>query len=295
MLERIDKFVRDYISFTFQLPPVGIVTPPPVTIIFNSYEIWEVMQNDGIDIEIYTSELGKSSSTPKYGGLSFSFNCNANYSAETRQKVLIMFAYLRQGANVLFTFYNYRSFVPNFPHDIAYTPNGLTTQSVTFDYAAVQMNSTAIDSTQDTVGVLSGENSIVAILVKEAVNPLDIAPCKRLSMYDFALAPFVISSTIYSDFISIVYVELATNGLIEYFLDHPVAIIERIIPPGISPGTLDFVSINPANNVMIYTDDTLSAVYDGELYKVTIPNIKVQLKTGERCEITFVQEYTIAI
>lgn len=295
MLERIDKFVKDYISFTFQLPPVGAVTPAPVTIMFNSYEIWEVMQNDGIDIDIYTSELGKSSSTPKYNGLSFSFNCNANYDAGTRQKMLIMFTYLKQGANVLFIFYNYRSFVPNFPHSIAYTPTGLTTQTVTLDYAAVQMVSTAIDSTQDTVGVLSGENSRIAVLVKEAVNPLDIAPCKRLSMSDFALAPFILDFDGTGYYVYIVYVELTTMGLIEYFLNHPIGTLQRITPPSATTVPFTFVSINPANNVMIYTDDTLSYVNNGEVYRVVIPNIKVQLKTGERCEITFTQDYTITI
>jgi hypothetical protein len=295
MLEKIDKFVKNYISFTFQLPPVGIATPTPVTIMFNSYEIWEVMQNDGIDIEIYTSELGKSSSTPKNNGLSFSFNCNANYSADTRQKVLIMFTYLKQGANVLFTFYNYRSFIPNFPHNIAYTPTALTTQAVILDYVAVQMNSTAIDSTQDTVGVLSGDNSTIAILVKEAVNPLDIAPCKRLSINDFALAPFILDNDAYGYYISIVYVELAVNGLIEYFLNHPVGTLQQTAPFSPATGIFEFNSINPTNNVMIYTDSALSYITFGYTYKVVIPNIKVQLKTGERCEITFEQEYTISV
>lgn len=295
MLERIDKFVKDYISFTFQLPPVGIVIPAPITIIFNSYEIWEVMQNDSIDIEIYTSELGKSSSTPKYNGLSFSFNCNANYSANTRQKILIMFDCLRKGANVSFTFYNYRSFVPNFPHNIAYTPSEITTQIVTLDYAAVQMVSTAIDSTQDTIGVLSGENSNIAILVKEAVNPLDIAPCKRLSMSDFALSPFILDFDGTGYYVYIVYIELSSNGLIEYFLNHPIGTFQRINPPSATSVPFTFVSINPSNNTMIYTDDSLSYVSVGQTFRVIIPNIKVQLKTGERCEITFTQDYTITV
>jgi hypothetical protein len=114
-------------------------------------------------------------------------------------------------------------------------------------------------------------------------------------MADFALAPFILDSDAYGYYISIVYVELAVGGLIEYFLNHPVGTLQQTVPFSPITGTFDFNSINPANNVMIYTDSALSYITFGNTYKVTIPNIKVQLKTGERCEITFVQEYTITV
>lgn len=295
MYEKIDKFIAQYISFTLQLPPVASVLPPPVTITFNSYEIWEVRQNDNIDFQIYTSELGYSTTIPKYNGLSFSFNCNANYTAQTRQKILILTDYLRRGCAVSFTFYNYKSFVPNFPHNISYTPSGLTTQTVNLPYAAIKMTTTDIDSTADTKGVLTGENSIIEILVKEGVSPFMLAPCKQLSMSDFALAPFVLDFDGTGYYVYIVYVELATNGLIDYFLDHPVGTLQRISPPSVTTVPFTFVSIDPTNKIMIYTDDTLSYVSNGETYRVTIENIPVQLKTGERCEVTFTQDYTISI
>ncbi len=292
---KIDMWVSNYVVFVLQQPPVLGISPAPITITFNSYEIFEVRQDDGVNIDLWTSEIGKSNSIVKVNGLNFAFNVNANHSPQTRQKVFQLFHYVSKGCDISFTFNRYNSYVPAFPHtNPIYTPTDFTSQSVTLPYCAVSLQSNAIDSTHDGLGILTGENSNIAFIVKESVNPLELTPCKRLSSTDFSYAPWILDFDGFGYYIYIAYVEASISGLIEAFLSHPDGTLE-LVGSG-SPTPFQFLSINPAANVMQYTDILISTyVSNGETYKITIPNIKVLLRTGEVCEITFEDTTTISI
>lgn len=292
MFDKYDMWVEEYVIFVLQPPPIGGILPAPTTAKFNSWEIYEVDQNDGTDIELWTSEIGTSNSVVKANGLSFSFNVDANYSPETRKRVLQMFNLLAKGCQVSFTFNNYKSYIPTFPHtNITYTPSDINNPPVVLPYSCISLLSKPIDSTHDGIGILHGENSIVSFIVKETVDPLELMPCKRLSSIDYTYAPWILDFDGTGWYVMTVFVEIANPGLLESFLNHPSGTIDTIPPTAAGP--IEFVSINPAGTSMQYGDPILNYVVDGQTYKIIIPNIKVKLKTGETCELTFVDTFTV--
>lgn len=292
MYDKYEMWVEEYVIFSLQLPPTGGISPAPVEVVFNSWEIFQVDQNDGTDIELWTSEIGTSNGVVKVNGLSFAFAVDANFTPETRKKVMQMFHYLSKGCEVSFTFNNYKSYVPTFPHNNpSYTPSDLHNPAVVLPYSCVSLLSKPIDSTHDGMGVLFGENSTVSFIVKETVSPLDLAPCKRLSINDFALSPWVLDFDGTGWYVNIVYVEASLVGLIDKFLSHPDGTLDTVPPTTASPFL--WSAINPTNTVMEYSDSFLNYLTDGETYQVIIPNIKVLLKTGETCELTFTQQFTV--
>ena len=291
-MDKYEMWVENYIEFVLQPSPTLGVVPPPITVTFNSWECYEVDSNDGTDIELWTSEIGTSSSIVKVNGLSFAFAINANYTPETRKKVFQLQHYVSKGCDIRFTFNNYQSYIPTFKHDNpVYTPTDLHNPLVVLEYACMLLLSKPIDSTPDGLGVLTGENSIMQFIIKEAVSPLELTPCKQLSMSDFALQPWILDTDGTGWYISYIFVEVNPLGLLDQFLDHPDGSYDSVPPTTASP--LYFNTINVGNTSMTYSDSFLGYLIDGQTYKVTIPNIKVKLKTGETCELTFVQEFTV--
>jgi hypothetical protein len=295
--DKYDSFKSDYIVFIMQPPPVLGVLPAAVKIQFNTWEVFEVKQNDNIDLELWTSEMGLSGSVVKQNGLSFTFSVNANQTPKTRKKIQSLFYYAQRGCDISFTFNAYNSFIPTFPHnDLAYTPSALNTLSVNLPYAAVGLVSNNIDTTHNGISVLIGENSEIEIVVKEAVSPYVLAPCKLLSENDFEYYPFILDFDGTGYYIFAVLVELKTTGYIEKFLNYPNGTFKKTAPTVGSPSTLLFETVNGSFTQMTYADSLLSTyVNNGETYLVEIPNIQVLLKTGEICSISFSQSYTINI
>jgi len=291
-MDKYEMWVENYIQFVLQPSPTNGIVPPPITVIFDSWECYEVDNNDGVDIELWTSEIGTSNSIVKLNGLSFAFAIDANHSPETRKKVFQITHYVSRGCDIQFTFNNYQSYIPTFKHDNpVYTPTDIHNPSVVLENACILLLSKPIDSTHDGQGILRGENSILQFIVKETVSALELAPCKRLSISDFALLPWILDFDGSGWYISYIFVEVNPLGLIEQFLDHPDGSYTTVPPTTISP--LFFNTINVGNTSMTYSDSFLGYLTDGQTYKATIPNIKVRLKTGETCELTFVQEFTV--
>lgn len=282
-------WVQEYVIFVLQPPPTNGILPPPITVTFNSWEIYEVSHDRGTDIELWTSEIGTSNSVVKVNGKSFMFQVDANYRPETRKKVLEIFHYVSKGCQITFTFNKFNSYVPTYAQDPNYTPSDLNVIPVTIPYACISLLSKPIDSTHNGASILIGENSTVEFIVKEAVDPLELMPCKKLSMSDFALAPWILDNDGTGWYLNTLFVE--ASGYIEKFLDHPDGTFDTV--PVTTTGMVNFSSINPAGNVMLYTDDSLSYLVDGQMYEVNIPNIKVKLKTGETCHITFTQQFEV--
>ena len=129
MYDKYDMWVSDYITFVLQPSPTNGILPPAITVVFNSWEVWQVDENDGVDIELWTSEIGTSNSVVKLNGLSFVFNVNANYSPETRKKVFQLTHYVSKGCDISFTFKGYNSYIPTFPHtNPNFTPSDYSTE-----------------------------------------------------------------------------------------------------------------------------------------------------------------------
>jgi hypothetical protein len=202
---------------------------------------------------------------------------------------------MNKGCNISFTFNGYNSTIVGFPHNNPnYIPTENTNQSITLHYVCIGMPSKYIDSTGGGDTILVGDISTVEITVKEAVSPLEFAPCLQLSMSDFSLYPWVLGDDGFGGiFIQTVILEASNTGLIEKFLSNPDGTINTVPPT--SPGLISFSSINGSGTVMQYGDPFPSGVALNKNYKIVIPNIKVLLKSGITCSITFEQEQYVEV
>ncbi len=288
-----NRYIAEYITFVLQPVPINNVPQSPVTVIFTNEEAKNVFHTKGVDLLTYTNELGLGGTTIKKNGLTFDFKINVNYRDVTRQKVETLLYYIQNGCDVTFTLHTYQSFVPTFEQNPNFVPNDVHTYSVTLDYASVNIVNKQLDNTFRGKGLILGEIGFLDIIVKEAVNPLDFMPCKRLSANDYSRTPFILDNDGTGDYIYIVNVDLNTSGLIEKFLDYPEEGTFQLVGfPTINPLFLNPFTIT--NSHLDYGDSLISNyVTSGQTYIVRVIDIPVLLKTGERCKLTFEQTYTI--
>ena len=288
-----NRYIAEYIAFVLQPVPINNVPQSPVTVIFTNEEAKNVFHTKGVDLLTYTNELGLGGTTVKKNGLTFDFKINVNYRDITRQKVETLLYYIQTGCDVTFTLHTYQSFVPTFEQNPNFVPNDVHTYSVTLDYASVNIVNKQLDNTFRGKGLILGEIGFLDITVKEAVNPLDFMPCKRLSANDYSRTPFILDFDGTGNYIYVVNVDLNTSGLIEKFLDYPEEGTFQLVGfPTTNPLFLNTFTIT--NSHLDYGDSLISTyVTSGQTYIVRIIDIPVLLKTGERCKLTFEQTYTI--